>query len=343
MADDSVITATSLSKAYRRGWLGKPAFQALRNVDLEVKRGEVFGLLGPNGAGKTTLIKLLLGIIHPTGGQAFVLGQSAGSLAARRRIGYLPENLVFPRHHTGEGALYFYGRLAGLSELTIRSRIGPLLELVGLAGRHREPVRKYSKGMRQRLGLAQALLHEPEILILDEPTDGLDPLGRSQIRDLIERIRAAGKSVFLNSHILQEVELICDRVAIMARGKILAMGSIEELIDRYTPHQQIQLTLEISGNDDTCHRIFVGSEVIGIEQLPNAEGIVDRSEQRRFRVGLQVETQAQSDQWIDRLRQADLSLLRMERRRVKLEEVFLQLVANLEGDRSSEEGGTHRP
>jgi ABC-2 type transport system ATP-binding protein len=331
----SVVIAEGLSKSYGKGWFGRSSFKALQNVDLEVGRGEVFGLLGPNGAGKTTLIKLLLGIIHPTSGRAQVLEESAGSLAARRRIGYLPENLVFPRHHTGEGALYFYGRLSGLSESAIKKRAQPLLELVGLAGRHREQVRKYSKGMRQRLGLAQAMLHEPEVLILDEPTDGLDPLGRSQIRDLIERLRADGRSVFLNSHILQEVELVCDRVAIMAHGKIRAIGAIDELIERYSKQNQLVVTIEVAGTEQACRQIFIGSQVQGLVSTGTADVTSPQEGNQRFRVVLNLEQQAESDQWVDRIRQAGLSLLRLERHRLKLEEIFLQLVANLEYDEES--------
>jgi ABC-2 type transport system ATP-binding protein len=336
-----VIEARSLSKSYRTGLIRRRAHHALRNVDLNVQRGEVFGLLGPNGAGKTTLIKVLLGIIHPTIGEASVLSEKAGSLRARQRIGYLPENLVFPRHHTGEGALYFYGRLSGLSESTIRNQIPELIELVGLTGRQREPVRKYSKGMRQRLGLAQAMLHDPEILILDEPTDGLDPLGRSQIRELIERLKERGKSVFLNSHILQEVELVCDRVAIMARGQVRAIGSIEELIDRHSPTKAIDIWMEVAGDDATCRSLFVGPEVQSIEQLesrnPSTE-LVDElllhasREQTgtRYRVRLSVDRQSQGDAWVDRVRAAGLSLLGLQRHKPRLEDVFIQLVECLD-------------
>lgn len=335
---NSVVVANDLSKAYSKGWLVRRPFQALQHVNLEVRRGEVFGLLGPNGAGKTTLIKLLLGIIHPTSGRAKVLDESAGSLAARRRIGYLPENLVFPRHHTGEGALYFYGRLSGLSDSVIKKRIGPLLDLVGLAGRQREYVRKYSKGMRQRLGLAQAMLHEPEVLILDEPTDGLDPLGRSQIRDLIERLRVDGKSVFLNSHILQEVELVCDRVAIMAHGRIRAVGAIDELIERYSKQNQLSVTIEVAGSEARCRQVFVGPQVQSFDSLLVTDSNTGEGNQR-YRAVLSLEQQVESDQWVDRIRQSGLSLLKLERHRLKLEEIFLQLVANLEQDA----GATGKP
>ena len=325
-----VIEARSLSKSYRNGIIRRRDFQALQKVDLTVHRGEIFGLLGPNGAGKTTLIKLLLGIIHPTSGVARVLSENAGSRHARQRIGYLPENLVFPRHHTGEGALYFYGRLSGLSEATIGKQVGPLIELVGLKGRQREPVRKYSKGMRQRLGLAQAMLHDPEILILDEPTDGLDPLGRSQIRELIEQLKQRGKSVFLNSHILQEVELVCDRVAIMARGQVRAIGGIDDLIDRYSPAKATDVWIEVAGDDAVCQSLFVGPEIQSIERLENGNSSAEliggfeklgnpNQDDARYRVRLSVEQQSTSDEWVDRVRRSGLSLLSLQRQRLRLE------------------------
>ncbi|MDZ4848287.1 MAG: ABC transporter ATP-binding protein [Pirellulaceae bacterium] len=340
---DFVIQTKNLSKSYRHGWFGREKFHALRDVDLNVRRGEVFGLLGPNGAGKTTLIKLLLGIVHPSSGQAQVLGENAGSQHARRRIGYLPENLVFPRHHTGEGALQFYGRLSGLSENAIRKQMKPLLEVVGLLGREREPVRKYSKGMRQRLGLAQAMLHDPEILILDEPTDGLDPLGRSQIRKLIERLKQSGKSVFLNSHILQEVELVCDRVAIMAHGKIRAVGNIESLIDQHTHARSVDVWLEVAGDENTCRQLFVGTDVQTLESLGklgasieslDALHIADEAalQRTRFRVQLKIDELSQSDAWVDRIRSAGLSLISLQPQRLRLEDIFVRLVASLEAD-----------
>ena len=174
-AETLAIDVQHLSKTYREGLLFPRVHPALKEVSLQVKAGEVFGLLGPNGAGKTTLIKVLLGILHPTKGLAQVLKEPAGSKAARRKIGYLPENLVFPRHHTGRSALYFYGRLSEMNDSQIAAREDELFDLVSLKGRQNEAVRRYSKGMRQRLGLAQAMLHDPDLLILDEPTDGLDP------------------------------------------------------------------------------------------------------------------------------------------------------------------------
>ena len=227
---DFIIQVDRLEKTYQGGkFLRRGDVCALRGVSLEAKAGQVFGLLGPNGAGKTTLIKILLGVIRSTGGQASLFGLPAGSSAARKRVGYLPESLRVDRHHTARSALKFYGRLSRLDSRTIQSRSDELLQLVGLEGRDRESVKRFSKGMLQRLGLAQALMHDPDLLILDEPTDGLDPVGRSEVRRVVERLRDAGKTIFLNSHILHEVEMVCSHLAIMAKGNVLASGPIETL------------------------------------------------------------------------------------------------------------------
>ena len=199
-----------LEKVYAGGWFGR-SVNVLRGVTLQASAGEVFGLLGPNGAGKTTLIKILLGVVKPTRGSASLFGEAVGSADVRSRVGYLPESLSIDSHHTARSALRYYGRLSRMSANDIARRSDELLELVGLRNRDRESVRRFSKGMRQRLGLAQALLHDPDLLVLDEPTDGLDPVGRSEVRRVIERLRDAGKTIFLNSHILQEVELVCTR------------------------------------------------------------------------------------------------------------------------------------
>jgi ABC-2 type transport system ATP-binding protein len=203
--------------------------QALRGVTLTVERGEIFGLLGQNGAGKTTLIKVLLGIAWKTAGDAFLLGQVSGSVGVRQRVGYLPEDHRFPDYHSGWSLMNFYGKLMGLGRNQRRRRAAELLELVGLKDRMRSKVRTYSKGMKQRLGVAQAILHDPDVIFLDEPTDGVDPVGRREIRAIMQRLRDDGKTLFLNSHLLGEVELICNRVAIMQRGEIIREGTVEAL------------------------------------------------------------------------------------------------------------------
>ncbi len=210
----------------------------MQDVSLDVGRGEIFGLLGPNGAGKTTLIKVLLGLVRGSSGAATLLGFPAGDRRGRRTVGYLPEQLRIARHHTARTALQFYGQLHGLDATTIRKRSSKLIDLVGLQGRDVESVKRFSKGMLQRLGLAQAMLHEPELLFLDEPTDGLDPIGRSQVRSVLQQLRDQGRTVFVNSHLLQEVELICDRVSVLDRGRVRYVGTIRDL----TPNEQLKVT-----------------------------------------------------------------------------------------------------
>jgi ABC-2 type transport system ATP-binding protein len=221
-----VIRTNHLVKTY-----GK--VEALKGVSLEVERGEIFGLLGQNGAGKTTLIKTLLGVIKPTDGSATLLDQPAGTASVRRRVGYLPEDHRFPDYHTGASLLDFYGALLGVPAGERRRRIPEVLEVVGIKGRMHSKIRTYSKGMKQRLGLAQALLHDPEIIFLDEPTDGVDPVGRREIRDMMQGLKQKGMTIFLNSHLLGEVELVCDRVAILQRGNLVQIGAVATLTEQH--------------------------------------------------------------------------------------------------------------
>ena len=273
--------------------------------------GEVFALLGPNGAGKTTLLKILLGIIRSSGGAATLLGFPAGDRRGRRKVGYLPEHLRIPPHHTSVTALDYYGSLSGLSPAEIRSRRDGLLDRVGLAGRDRESVKRFSKGMRQRLGLAQALLHDPEVLILDEPTDGLDPVGRSEVRRILTELRAAGKTVFLNSHLLQEVELVCDRVAILHQGRLRFVGALDEL--RPAGEGELQLTLQ-------------GSPEQLSTAIPNWQPDPGWTSEQPVTVVIPVASQAAADATVDRLRATGISIIRLSWRGQTLEDAFLRMI-----------------
>ena len=202
---------------------------AVDDLTLHVDPGEVVGLLGPNGAGKTTTVKMLLGLVHPTSGSATLFGEPVSSPAARRRVGYLPERFQFPSWMTGMGLLTLHGRLAGLDADARRHHATAALELVGLSGRESDRIGGYSKGMQQRIGLAQALVGDPALVILDEPTSALDPIGRRDVREVVRNLRARGTAVVLNSHLLSEVEMVCDRVVILDRGHVVRSGRLDEL------------------------------------------------------------------------------------------------------------------
>lgn len=224
-----LIEINNIKKEYRRFTLaGVQSVHALNDVTFGVEQGSIFGLLGQNGAGKTTLIKLLMGLVTGNTGTITLFGEEP-SVISRRRIGYLPENPQFPTHLSGIESLQFLGRLDGLSDQVCKNRALLLADELGIGGVLQRPVISYSKGMRQRLGLVQALIHNPELLILDEPTDGVDPLGRKSIRELLKRLQTEGKTIFINSHILSEVELVVDHAAILGKGKLLYQGKLDTL------------------------------------------------------------------------------------------------------------------
>ncbi len=222
------IEARGLCKVYRPRFGGRRV-AALDGLDLAVEPGEVFGLLGPNGAGKTTTVKILLGLTRPTSGQARLFGVPASDPASRRRVGYLPEGHRFPGYLTARQTLSIFGRMSGVDGATLGRRIPELLERVGLTDWTDMRVKKFSKGMTQRLGLAASLVHDPDVLLLDEPTDGVDPVGRREIRDLLQEEAARGKAILLNSHLLSEIERMCGRVAVLRAGRVAAQGRIEDL------------------------------------------------------------------------------------------------------------------
>ncbi len=218
------LETKDLTKIFRSGRI-----TALENVSLTVDTGHIFGLLGPNGAGKTTLIKILLGVLYPTSGSAMILEQPLNTIAIKERIGFLPENHRYPDFLKGGQVLDYFARVAGVDSATIASRKSRLLDLVDLSEWAGTRIKKYSKGMLQRLGMAQAMMNDPDILFLDEPTDGVDPIGRRAIRDILRHLQEEGKTIFINSHLLSEVEMICDQVAILDQGKLLSSGTVEEL------------------------------------------------------------------------------------------------------------------
>ena len=216
--------------------------EAVRGVSLTVEPGEIFGFLGPNGAGKTTTLKMLMGLIRPTSGKATVLGRPLGDRQARARLGFLPEHPYFYDYLKPLEFLDFYGRLFSLSARERRSRAEELVDRVGLGYAINRPLRKFSKGMIQRMGIAQALINDPDLVVLDEPMSGLDPMGRKDVRDIIFELKARGKTVFFSSHILQDVEAICDRISIMVSGKVRAVGTLDTLLNDSVEHVEITVT-----------------------------------------------------------------------------------------------------
>ena len=224
------IETIELTKDYAVGFWRKRPRRALDRLSLQVEAGEVFGFLGPNGAGKTTTLKLLLQLVFPTSGEARILGRPPGDLDAKRRLGYLPENPYFYDYLTAEELLTYFGGLLGLDARERRKRVSTLLDEVGIASERRLQLRKFSKGMLQRVGIAQALLNEPDLVILDEPMSGLDPLGRRDVRKLILKLRDRGCTVFFSSHVLSDAESLCSRVAILAKGRLVASGRLSEIL-----------------------------------------------------------------------------------------------------------------
>ena len=293
-----------LSKTYRKG--RGDAVEALKSFSLELQAGEIFGLLGPNGAGKTTLVKTLLGIVRPTSGRAYILDHPVGSVRARQHIGYLPENHRFPGHLSGEQMMRIFGELSGVSGKQLDARISELLELVELQDWRGTAIRKYSKGMQQRLGLAQALISKPQLLFLDEPTDGIDPVGRKRIRDVLIHAREQGTTIFLNSHLLSEVELLTDRVTILNKGVVVAAGTTEELTA--TPNVY---TLEF---DPAQADNINGLE--GVKHLDRGSGTLE----------LQAESVGILNQRIDALRRQEVLLKAVRPKRNTLEQLFFDVI-----------------
>lgn len=321
---ESAIAVEGLWKRYGRGAKG---VDALRDVSLSVAPGEIYGLLGRNGAGKTTLVKILLDIVRADRGAARLRGLPSRAPAARSEVGYLPEDHRFPEYQTGEGALLFHAALSGRGGRAARRRIAELLELVDLAGAARKKVRAYSKGMKQRLGLAQALISDPQVLLLDEPTDGVDPVGRAQVRDLLLRLRSEGRTIFLNSHLLGEIELVCDRVGILDEGRLVEEGTIHDLTS-----SDLTYTIRTDPAPDDA--------IVGALANDLAGAVVSV---RRVPEGLEVGVKADADidRAIDLLRVHRFGIRGLAGKRISLEQAFLAAVREPNGERRT--GGERNP
>lgn len=304
----SALAVENLSKTYRSGLGGRQQTQALTDFSLNVEPGMIFGLLGPNGAGKTTFVRIILSLVRPTSGTASLLGMRLPDTGIRSRVGYLPEQHRYPAHLTGEQALWLFGQLAGTPPEALRQRIPSLLQLVGLTDWRKAKIKRYSKGMVQRLGLAHALVNDPEILFLDEPTDGLDPVGRKEIRDVLVDLKRQGKTVFLNSHLLSEVELVCDAVAILDKGKLLKVASVAELT--------------LSGS---AYEIGYAGEIPAAFQ-EEAEAMVLKLKFANQICRAELENTAALNRLIDLMRKNGIEITSVMQRKSSLEESFLNLL-----------------
>ncbi|MCS7304570.1 MAG: ABC transporter ATP-binding protein [Thermoguttaceae bacterium] len=274
MDSDIVIETRNLTKVYRDFW-GREKVRALKALDLQIRRGEIFGLLGPNGSGKTTTLKLILGLIFPTSGEVLVFGQDAREVSKNERIGYLPEESYLYRFLTAEETLDFYGRLFNMPAMLRRQRAAELIEMVELGWAKRRQLREYSKGMTRRIGLAQALINDPELLLLDEPTTGLDPMGTRWMKDFLLKLRDQGKTIVMCSHQLEDVEDVCDRIGILHQGELKELGRVSELL-KIRDRTEIQCSgLSPEAEREVCATIerlggkvhFCGNPTTTLEEL----------------------------------------------------------------------------
>jgi ABC-2 type transport system ATP-binding protein len=262
---DVVIETRNLSKVYRDFW-GRQKVRALKALDLQVHRGEIFGLLGPNGSGKSTTIKLILGLLFPSSGQALVFGKDASDVGKNERIGYLPEESYLYKFLNAVETLDFYGRLFDMPADVRRTRVDELIQMVGLEWAKRRQLKEYSKGMTRRIGLAQALINDPELILLDEPTSGLDPIGTREMKDLILKLRDQGKTILMCSHLLADVQDVCDRIAILHQGDLKELGRVDSLITVQDVTQIRSRKLSKEAEAEVCAVIQRhGGEVLGVE------------------------------------------------------------------------------
>ena len=303
----SLIETKNLSKEYSSRF-SRQKVNALNDFSFKVNKGEIFGLLGPNGAGKTTLIKILLSITFPTRGSAKIFDTDVKSYKWKKRVGYLPENHKFPNYLTGEQVLSYYGRLSGLSGgPELQKKIDEYLETMGLTNWKKTKIKKYSKGMMQKLGLAQSMLSDPDLIFLDEPTDGVDPIGRKEIRDILTNLKEKGKTIFLNSHLLSEVEMICDRVAILNKGDLIKEGNVDELTkaeDVYEIHTAEPVNAELK------QKLLAVDQNIGVgeNEIHTESGI------------------GRLNSIIDILRSSRINITKVNQKTSSLEELFINVI-----------------
>ncbi|MFZ5468507.1 MAG: ABC transporter ATP-binding protein [Myxococcota bacterium] len=302
----AAISVAGLKKSFQVGVFPRRMVEALRGIDLEVRSGEVFGFLGPNGAGKTTTIKILTDLIRPTSGSAAIFGLQPGDPEARRRIGFVPENPSFYDHLTGAEHLSYFGSLNGVPSKLRRERVATLLERVGLSQAGGLQVRRYSKGMAQRLAIAQALMGDPALLILDEPTSGLDPVGRREVHDIVLDLRRQGCTVFFSTHIIPDVEQLCDRVTILVGGRIVKTGTVDELL----------------ASDASAIELVARGVPEGLLKAPPTP--LTTPSLRGERATFVVNREEDIDQAVVLLRNAGAKLLSINPRRYSLEDFFLK-------------------
>lgn len=286
--------------------LRRQAVIAVDKLDLVVENSEIFGFLGPNGAGKTTTIKMLLGLIFPTSGQAWVLGNPIGDKKTRARVSYMPENPYFYDYMTGEDLLFFYGGLFGLKGASLKKKVDELLALVGLSEHRRKQLNEFSRGMLQRIGIAQALLNDPDLLILDEPTSGLDPIAHKEVRELLIRLKEQGKTIFLCSHQLSDVEMVCDRVGIMNKGKLVTVGKLEDLL------RVGEMEIAVEGLEPS--------------QLEQVEKIASRAYKKDGDYLLYADGEEKAQEIIDFVRSNGGKIISLVPLRRSLEELFVEII-----------------
>lgn len=305
----AIISTKSLSKDYSSRNFADRKITALSNFSFDVEDSEIFGLLGPNGAGKTTLIKIILGITFPTSGEVKVFDKDISDHTYKSKVGYLPENHKFPNYLTGEQVLHYFGKLSGLSGTEVKKKTNEYLNLTGMEKWRKTKIKKYSKGMLQRLGLAQALLNNPEIVFLDEPTDGVDPIGRKEIRDLLKELKQRGRTIFLNSHMLSEVELVCDRIAILNKGVLVKTGRVDDITA--LSNNYIFQTSDIS--DEMINSLLI-----------EFKAVIKSKNEFQFN----AKTVNELNGFIDFLRKKDILIHSIVREKDTLENMFISLIGS---------------